>query len=200
MVKETGLGATLSDSLLLEQLGQGRSSRDGAFEEIFARYRHLVYGVLFRMTGDRDEAEELSQEVFLKLYTHRFRSGESHNLQGWLYRVATNLGFNSLRSRQRQRNRLDRLAHERPEHGSGSDPGVEVLRQEERDAVRQILATLPERQAACLTLRQMGLSYAEIAQAVGVSPGSVGTLLARAECTFKERYLSNDKEANYGMR
>ncbi|MDO8674408.1 MAG: sigma-70 family RNA polymerase sigma factor [Dehalococcoidia bacterium] len=186
------MNASLTDSLLLESLGQGDA---GSFEELFARYRPLVYGVTFRLTGDREEAEELTQDVFLKLYAHRFRSGKSHNLPAWLYRVATNLGYNSLRSHQRRQSRLERVANNSREDGSLSDPQAEALRQEEQYAVREIIGTLPENQASCLVLRQVGLSYAEIAQIVGVSHGSVGTLLARAERTFKERYLRSQSGA-----
>ena len=67
---------------------------------------------------------------------------------------------------------------------------LERLRAEERDSVRQVLMRLSERQRDCLVLRANGLSYAEIAVAIGVAPGSVGTLLARAERTFKAEYLA----------
>lgn len=186
--EETGSNASLSDSLLLESLKRGD---EGCFEELFARYRTRVYGVAFRLVGDREEAEELTQEVFIKLYTHRFRPRGKHSLLAWLYRVATNLSLNALRSRRRRRDRLERVGRDGLEEGFLADPQEEAIRLEEREAVREIVRSLPERQAACIVLRQTGLSYAEIAQAVGVSPGSVGTLLARAERTFKERYLSS---------
>ncbi len=185
------MSSSLSDSLLLEALAKGYV---GSFEELFVRYRSRIYGVVFRLVGDREEAEELTQEVFLKLYGHRFKSSEDHNLLAWLYRVATNLSFNALRTRRRQLERLEKVAGDRAEEGFLIDPQEEAIRGEEREVVQEVVETLPDNQRACLMLRQMGLSYAEIAQAVGVSPGSVGTLLARAERAFKERYLILQKK------
>ena len=71
--------------------------------------------------------------------------------------------------------------------GSGDDPSSIVAARDEAGRVRQVLAQLPERQRAALVLRASGLSYAEVADALGVRPGSVGTILARAERAFREK-------------
>ena len=173
--------------MLLESLGKGDV---GSFEELFVRYRSRVYGVVFRVLGDREEAEELTQEVFIKLYRHRFPDREEHNLLAWLYRVATNLSFNAVRSRKREQERVAKVGVDGHGQGYLTDPEDEAIRLEERKVVRAIVNTLPDKQRACLLLRHAGLSYAEISQVVSISPGSVGTLLARAERAFKERYLA----------
>jgi RNA polymerase sigma-70 factor (ECF subfamily) len=113
-------------------------------------------------------------------------------LQAWLFRVALNRGYNALRSDRRRRAREEVVAAD-PTLGvvAGDDDPDEIARRaEERHAVRQALLPLPERQRDCLVLRAEGLSYAEIAAAVGVAPGSVGTLLARAERAFKAEFLA----------
>jgi RNA polymerase sigma-70 factor, ECF subfamily len=172
---------TLSDNLLLERIGRGD---DASFETLFHRHYDRVYGLLFRLVGNRAEAEDLTQEVFLKLYHHTFGQRE-HNIGAWLYRVATNTGYNAIRSRNRQWQRNVWLVPD-PKGGPGADQEVEW--REEKTAVRAALARLPERQAQLLLLRQMGLSYAECAEACGVAPGSVGTLLARAAAAFRQAY------------
>jgi RNA polymerase sigma-70 factor (ECF subfamily) len=178
------------DAELLEGLRRGEPR---AFDALFERHWSAVYGVLFRLTGTREEAEDLAQEVFLKLYQRAPGGGEA-NVGGWLYRVATNLGYNALRARRRRGDREARVAELEPVSDaadSSDSPLAAVIAAETRLAVREVLAALPERQQAILILRHQGLSYAEVATALGVAPGSVGTLLARAEREFKRRYMEH---------
>lgn len=179
---------TLSDNRLLEQIGQGDTQ---PFELIFEQHYDRVYGLLFRLLGNRAEAEDMAQEVFIKLYRHayekRFRPQREHNLGAWLYRTATNMGYNALRSRQRRWQRNTLLVPD-PLGQPGADKVVE--QRETQTAVRAALAQLTERQAQLLLLRQMGFSYADCATACDVAPGSVGTLLARAAAAFKAAYAT----------
>ncbi len=173
----------MSDHALL------RESRDGdarAFEELFTRYYALVHSVVYRIVGDAAEAEELTQETFLRLYERPIQATESANVRAWLLRVGTNVAFNAVRSRQRRAGWLRRLAGRADVRETGDDPSSIVVARDEAGRVRQVLARLPERQRAALVLRASGLSYAEVADALGVRPGSVGTILARAERAFRE--------------
>lgn len=171
----------LSDNMLLEGIGRGDTA---SFETLFHRHYDRVYGLLFRLVGNRVEAEDLTQELFLKLYRQPLRGGRDHNVSAWLYRAATNLGYNHIRGRRRfwQRNVL--LVPE----DRHDDPADTVAEREMKAAVRAALARLPERQVQLLLLRQMGLSYAELAETCDVAPGSVGTLLARAAEAFRKAY------------
>ncbi len=173
----------LSDTALLARVARGDAV---SFETLFHRHYDRVYGLLFRLVGDRAEAEDLTQEVFLKLHDRAGDRpvGDAENVGGWLYRVAMNRGFNALRDRKRfwQHNLYLVPAAE------GPDTEREVVRLEEQAAVRVALARLPERDAQLLLLRQMGFSYAELAAACGVAPGSVGTLLSRAAEAFRRAY------------
>ena len=112
------------------------------------------------------------------------------NLDGWLYRVATNLGLNALRSHQRRQRYESEAGHNVLENSSPLDPAIEIERQQDREQVRATLAQMKPRSARLLVLRHSGLTYAEIAAALGLAPSSVGTLLARAEREFEERYLN----------
>lgn len=175
----------LSDSLLLQRLTRGDAA---SFDALFYRHYDRVYGLLFRLVGNRAEAEDVAQEVFLKLHDHgrgRRAIGQDENVGGWLYRVAMNLGYNALRERAR---RDARNVHLVPEAEAGIESQAD--RREERALVRAALARLPERQALLLLLRQMNFSYAECAAICEVAPGSVGTLLARAAAAFRREYLA----------
>jgi RNA polymerase sigma-70 factor (ECF subfamily) len=186
--------AALTDNLLLERIRQGDTA---SFETLFYHHYDRVYGLLFRLVGSRGEAEDLTQEAFLKLYRHAFAKrplgknpinagcAAEHNISAWLYRVATNLGYDALRGRRRRQQR-DRLLLPDPQGSPGAE--VEVERREEQTAVRAALARLQQRQVQLLLLRQMDFSYAECAAVCDVAPGSVGTLLARAARDFRKVY------------
>lgn len=180
----------LPDTLLLQRMEAGDHV---SFDTLFYRYYDRVYGLLFRLLGNRVEAEDMTQEVFLTLYRKppRGTAPREHNLGAWLYRVATNLGYNHIRSRQRrwQRNRV-LVPGTDPSQATtwDEDPAQKVEQRETAASVRRALAALPQRQVQLLLLRQMGLSYAELAEVCQVSPTSVGTLLARAASAFRQQY------------
>jgi RNA polymerase sigma-70 factor (ECF subfamily) len=182
---------TLTDSLLLERVAQGDVA---SFETLFYRHYDRVYGLLFRLVGNRDEAEDLTQEVFLKLYHHAFGKrlfrrqpspDQEHSLAAWLYQVATNAGYNAIRGRRRRQTRDTVLL---PEMEGTTAVEQAVERRQQAALVRAALARLPERQVQLLLLRQMDFSYAECAAVCGVAPSSVGTLLARAAEAFRKTY------------
>jgi RNA polymerase sigma-70 factor (ECF subfamily) len=162
------------------------------FEAIFTRYYPLVFQLAYRCTGQRDEADDIAQEAFLRFYRTPPHATSEVERRAWLCRVTMNLGLNALRSRQR------RIFHEeRASDGTWSpvsedaaqfNPEQHVNDNEQSAFIRSVLAELPERQQIYILLRSIGLSYAEIAQATGVAPASVGSLLARAEREFRRRY------------
>ena len=169
-----------TDAALLERLHSGDST---AFDELFLRHYAAVYRVLYGIVGNAQEAEDLAQETFTALYRQPPRLDGSGSVGAWLYRVAVNRAYNALRSKQRLQRRL---VWAEPEQQS--NPQDEYLRREERERVQTALARLPERTAKLLLLRHAGLAYAEIAAALQVAPGSVGTLLVRAERAFIQTY------------
>ncbi|MGF1503684.1 MAG: sigma-70 family RNA polymerase sigma factor [Anaerolineae bacterium] len=169
--------SALSDSMLLRRFRD--EGDETSFEELFTRHYDRVYGVLFRLTGTRQQAEDLAQEVFLKLYQRPMRRGD--NVAGWLYRVAMNSGYNALRGEKRRDKRERFVA---PQEGSGATPEESAIRGETREQVRAALARLKPRDAKLLVGREMGLSYKQLAEIVGVRETSVGTLLSRAQSAF----------------
>jgi RNA polymerase sigma-70 factor (ECF subfamily) len=168
-----------------------------AFEDLFLQYWDKIYGVLFRLTGDGAEAEDLALETFMRLWQRP--PSQDQTLAGWLYRVATNLGYNALRSSgRRTRHELDAGLDALTESGSSLNPAKEAERSEERQHVQQILQQMQARQAQLLILRHSGLSYQEIAETLNIAPASVGTLLVRAEKEFIRLYEDGEDHAHNG--
>lgn len=170
---------TASDAQLLTRFQHGDTA---AFDALFLRHYNQVYRVAYGLVGGREEAEDLAQEAFLALYRQPPHSNEDGSVVAWLCRVALNRGYNNLRGEKRSRERVERVAL--LETPAEFDPATALIRAEEQAQVRAVLAGLPERQARLLLLRHAGLSYAEIATVLEIAPGSIGTLLARAEKAF----------------
>lgn len=176
------IAASRSQHILKEQI----VSSD--FDALFLVHYQAVFRLAYRLAGTREEAEDLAQETFARLHASpRLWNAEEGALKGWLYRVVTNLAYNSARARSRRQRREDAVFAEEFRRGEG-DPADLAEQAERRAAVRDALLRLPERQAQLLLLRHTGLSYKELAEALGVAPGSVGTLLARAEAAFEQAF------------
>lgn len=162
--------------------------KDPGFEHLYLAHYARVVSVVFRLTLNRIEAEEIANEVFWKLYCQPLLPSPDGNVAGWLYRAATNLGIDALRKAARRRNYEHEAARAALELRSATSPLERLLREEKRWRVRQVLARLKPVQAQALILRASGLSYAEVAEAVKVKRVSVGTLLLRAEEAFRQCY------------
>jgi len=161
------------------------------FDVLFHAQWERVNRTVFNIVGDWDEAEDLALEAFLRLYQRPPR--DDTNPAGWLYRVAVNLGFNALRERKRRR-QYETEAGEMVLSGQGEgDPAQAAEQHLERRHVHAVLAAMKERSAQLLILRHSGLSYAELAGALEISPASVGTLLARAEAEFEKLYRQEER-------
>ena len=157
------------------------------FDTIFNSHWDRIYGVIYRIVGDPSEAEDLALESFLRLHQRPPRQGT--NLGGWLYRVATNLAFNALRSRKRRKAYEDAAGKQILQESRSINPLKAIERSEARCRVREVLSKMKTRPAKILILRHSGLSYTEIAAAVGVAATSIGTLLSRAEREFESLYV-----------
>lgn len=150
-------------------------------DALFHRLYPPLHRYLHRLTGDADVAEDVAQEAFVRLLDHALPEDEA---RPWLFTVATNL----VRDRARKRSRHRRLSVSVPTPSTPDRPDDRTERGERIKMVREVLAELSDRDRQLLLMREEGFKYEEIAEAIGVAPGSVGTLLARALRRFEAAY------------
>jgi RNA polymerase sigma-70 factor (ECF subfamily) len=176
-----------------------RASEAVTFEEIFQRYGSMVFNLTFRILGDREEASDVSQEVFFAVYRklQRFR-GES-SLKTWIYRIAINRASNRCRwwNRLRRRGTVSLDEHLSKDDSrtisealasAGNTPEEALLLQEKRNEIEHTLQCLPVQQRVAVIMRDVqGLSYEEIAGLLQVSLGTVKSRIARGREELKRR-------------
>jgi RNA polymerase sigma-70 factor, ECF subfamily len=171
----------------------------GSFEEIFHRYHSMVFNLTFRVLGDREEALDVTQDVFFSIYRklHRFRGDSS--LKTWIYRIAVNRAANRCRwwSRLRRRgtisldehlSRDDDRTFSESLQAAGESPEHTLLMREQRREIERSLLRLPVQQRVAVIMRDVeGLSYEEIADLLQVSLGTVKSRIARGREELKRR-------------
>jgi RNA polymerase sigma-70 factor (ECF subfamily) len=155
---------------------------DESFEALFKAEYARVAGIANRVLMDQHEAEDVAQEVFVDF--HRLHSASAQYAPAWLHRAAAHAALNRLRGARRRQKR--EVAQAAEESDRVLDPQKLFEVSEDRRQVREALARLAPKPAAVLVLRASGLSYSEVAQALGVGIGQVGTLLRRAEASLRK--------------
>jgi RNA polymerase sigma-70 factor (ECF subfamily) len=151
-----------------------------SFEALFHREYPRVIAIARRVVRDADEAEDVAQDVFVSFY--RKHPADAGYAPAWLHAAAAHTALNVIRSRERRGRR--ETAHARAVDRA-IDPQRSAEDVETRAEVRAALARIDERSASLLALRYSGLSYDEIAAALGLRKSSIGTLLSRAEDAFR---------------
>lgn len=168
----------------LERLRAGEAR---AFEELVRGYQHRVFGVALRMLGNRAEAEEVAQEVFLRVHRAIAEFRGEAKLSTWLYAIASRVCLSRLGAGERRVGRegeetLGRLAN------GHANPAAEAERGELEAALHRAIAELPEERRIVVVLRDLeGLAYEEIAEALEVPVGTVRSRLHRARMDLKEK-------------
>lgn len=176
---------------------QVRDDVQGAFETLVERYQHRLLGILAHLVGRQEEAEDLTQEVFLRIYRARKGYRPRAKFSTWLFTIANNLAMNHLRSKGR--NPVVPLggidtgsqpmipADQRVLSREGT-PSAAMRKLELSEVVREALDSLGEDQKAAVLLNKFeDMSYAEIAEVMGRSEAAVKSLLARARTQLREQ-------------
>jgi RNA polymerase sigma-70 factor (ECF subfamily) len=184
---------SLSDAEVMLRVGAGD---DAAFDYLVEKFRRPMVSFMYRMSHNQAVAEELAQEVFLRVYRSRSTYAADAKFTTWLYRIATNLAVNHARDTRQERT-ADTVCLDEPDEETGqtvdvADKGLTaeqgLLRQERLAAIRQHVMDLPERQRmAVLMHKYQDLDYKEIAKVLKLSESATKSLLFRAYESLREK-------------
>jgi len=175
---------------------QVRDDVPGAFETLVDRYQHRLHGVLVHLVGRVEEAEDLTQEVFMRVYRARKGYRPRSKFSTWLFTIANNLAMNHLRGKGR--NATVRLASDDSSSQSvatpaaiavsrDGTPSAQMRKVELSEVIKEALGGLPEDQKMSVLLNKFEeMSYSEIAEVMGRSEAAVKSLLARARNRLRE--------------
>jgi RNA polymerase sigma-70 factor, ECF subfamily len=174
-----------------------RDDDGSAFEELMRRYQDRLITVLDHLVGNRDQAEDLAQDVFLRIYRSRKTYVPGAKFSTWLFTIANNVASNARRSRSRRKevnldlrpatttgiHSIDELA----QAASGLMPARQIDKAEMREVVRKAISTLNERQRLAVLLSKFeSMSYEDIADTMEMTPQAVKSLLSRARTNLRE--------------
>lgn len=185
-----------------------RDDVEGAFAELMEKYKNRLIGVMTNVVGNAEEAEDLAQEVFMRVYRSRKKYKARSKFSTWLYTIAHNLAKNTLRSRQRKPIVPMPMLSEsgpmgaRPAEQIVPDPGTgpqqKVQKFEQAQRIRDALETLNERQKMAVMLNKFEeMNYAQIAEVMGLTTKGVKSLLSRARMNLRaalKDYICMDGE------
>ena len=163
------------------------------FEEAFSLHHRTVFRAARSIVRDAGLAEDVTQEVFIKLYKHRDDLPDAEMLRPWLIRVALNLAKNVVRGNIRANTRDENYVKETVENGVISVE-TEYEQKAELMDVNRALSKVKEPLRSCLVLKQQGLTYREIAESLELNETSIGTYVARARAEFMRFYGKVGKE------
>ena len=174
-----------------------KAGDEQSFGLLLQRYRTPLVNFLFRMVRSREQAEDLAQEVFIRVYRAREEYVPSAKFTTWLFRIATNLALNSLRDHRHQKLEVSMDAplvadaedgDEKPFEVADKHPTIEqeLVEEDRKKMIRHAIEKLPEKQRAAVLLHKyQELDYAEIAKILSVSESALKSLLFRAYETLR---------------
>jgi RNA polymerase sigma-70 factor (ECF subfamily) len=192
------MDSTLSSEDLMARVAKGD---DEAFEILVTRHQTPILNLIYRFLGDRAQAKDLAQEVFLRVWQAAKTYEAKAKFTTWIYQIATNLCFNELKAARRRRWFPFHRSEESDENAvedaySDSSPTAEdiLLAKERSRQISEALQNLPDNQRMALVLKRYdGLSYQEIAQVIGCSVSAVESLLVRAKRTLQQKLKNYEK-------
>ncbi|MEZ4649132.1 MAG: sigma-70 family RNA polymerase sigma factor [Candidatus Eisenbacteria bacterium] len=183
--------SALPDEALMEHVVRGS---EAAFAALVDRYRNRIINLVSRFISDRDRAQEIAQEVFLRIYVHRERYRPNGKFSTWMYTIAVNLAKNEIRRRVRSKGvvSLDKLIEVAGDSGKfvtdpTQKPDRRLQQREVQEYVEEALKRLPEKFREVIVLRDIQqLSYEEIEEVLGIPGGTVRSRINRARTSLQE--------------
>jgi RNA polymerase sigma-70 factor (ECF subfamily) len=192
-VASAGSGEGVSDVDVMLRVKTGEES---AFSYLVQKYRRPMVGFMYRLCHNPSTAEELAQEVFLRVYRSRTSYEPSAKFTTWLYRIATNLAVNHARDTRHERAE-NTVRLDEPDQETGTTPDLaddtlsaeeQILKQERLAAIRNVVNALPERQRVAVIMHKyQQMDYREIAGVLKLSESATKSLLFRAYETLREQ-------------
>jgi RNA polymerase sigma-70 factor (ECF subfamily) len=171
------------DLALVQRCKQELPHQHKAFEQLVGAYKDMIYTLCYRMTGNPSDAEDLLQEILLKLFLGLEKFEGRSAFSSWLYRIAYNHCLNFLASRKLEKRTTDPL----PEGDLFRDPATERTRGDER--TQAVLASLPADERSLLIMRYvMDLDVKEISAVLGIGLSATKMRLLRVRAAFQERF------------
>ena len=173
-------------------LRRGRDGNDEAFEEIYRKTSTYVYSVAVRILGHHEEAEEVTQDVFLKVHKNVKNFRFESSFKTWLYRITVNVAFSHAKKRTKELKRLGDFDMALLKTAIPHAGAARIEKEENEQLVQRMLRILNPEQRVCIILRDIeGLTYEEIAEVLGININTVRTRLKRARDillkTFRKR-------------
>jgi RNA polymerase sigma-70 factor (ECF subfamily) len=203
MEQETSLGRDDDSGIDFELMARIGAGDHSAFRTLVERHQNAVMGTVAKMLGSPNDAEDISQQVFLRIWRNAKRYRPDAKFTTYLFTITRNLVFNETRRRGRKKEVSSEEREENSQHMIADSPDrrpdAELLQAELRQAVDTAIAALPETQRMAVVLRRYDqLSYEEIAEVLQLSVSAVKSLLFRARGTLRESlagYLGEAGEA-----
>lgn len=182
----------VSDEDLMDYCVQGS---EAAFADLVRRYKSRIVNLIYRFIRDHQRAEDLAQEVFVRVFLHRERYRKSGKFSTWIFTIAVNLAKNEIRRKVRLKNVLSLEGLQEVAGSSGfflkdkkPDPDRDLERDQLNDIVTKAIEKLPQRYRMALVLRDIeGLSYEEIGDILQIPGGTVRSRINRARLMLKEK-------------
>ncbi len=183
----------------IELISRAKAGEEKAFRALLRKYQGSVFSICLRMVRDREQASDLAQDVFIKIFSMLDRYDSSYAFSSWLFKITSNLCIDHLRKR-----RIETYPMDAPMDGSdgeyarqyespGPTPETQMIRKEQMDTLEKAVEALPQHYRMIILLRhQENLSYDEIAETLDIPLGTVKARIHRAREMLKDRLRKED--------
>lgn len=191
--------ASMTDMALIDACLDGDQE---CFTELVTRYKNLVYSIILRMTKDSEEANDLAQDVFLKLYKNLRSYSPAFKFSTWVIRITTNHVIDQHRKKRQETVPLDSIAYDADMTSAVASPEAIYIQREQTQRINRIVSDLPEMYKIPIVLyHQQGMSYQEISEAIDEPLSKVKNRIFRGRKLLKDGMLktSGKEGESYGL-
>lgn len=176
----------------LEIINQCINGNHEAFSQIVTKYKNLIYGVVYNMTNDKNEVNDMSQEVFLKIYKSLHKYDPKYKFSTWAVKITTNACIDKLKKKKAKNLAIEDINNI---SDNNNCPESEYIKEERNSKVKQAISSLPEKYRTPITLFHLNnVSYQELTEILNEPLSKVKNRLYRGRLMLKEKLLHLNKE------